>query len=424
MGRKLKKTLIVLLLAICSLFVFAGCELGETLDDALALRDLNPQVTYYANGGRFEKNNQKKKTNFYYKVGSTAYDYGKATFSGSAEIDRPNFEFMGWYFVEEVTDEENGICVLGDKVDFTVPLQEGEHWKVAAKWKALVGLNVVMACEEGVTINVTTKEEEPQSLSFTNGSKIREIEYDYTTDEVASAPVLSKYFNVDGKTHTFYMYYDDPECTQETKFPIARGEEQRTVYAKYIEGDWTYVKTASNVRTMFSDLKGGANKQYWIWNDIDCSKITVEAISKFKGEIKGNGFTLKGLSVEGSLIGKTTSFALFGQIGQTAKITDLTIKNATLTAKFSTPEFKADVYFLFASKHADATIENVNVSGTLNITGPGSCVVNNIMKESGTVYSNCLYGGYATDAEYVTESQGNEFILAGEAEDIVTIALN
>ena len=75
MGRKFKKTLIVLLLALCALFVFAGCELGETKDDALALRGLDPQVTYYANGGRFEKNNQKKVTNFYYKVGATAYDY-------------------------------------------------------------------------------------------------------------------------------------------------------------------------------------------------------------------------------------------------------------------------------------------------------------------------------------------------------------
>ena len=69
MGRKLKKTLIVLLLSLCALFVFAGCELGVTKDDALALRGVSAQVTYYANGGRFEKNNQKKKTDFYFQAG-------------------------------------------------------------------------------------------------------------------------------------------------------------------------------------------------------------------------------------------------------------------------------------------------------------------------------------------------------------------
>ena len=51
MKRRMRTKLIVLLMAILSLFVFAGCSMGESLDEALATRDLTAQVTYYANGG-------------------------------------------------------------------------------------------------------------------------------------------------------------------------------------------------------------------------------------------------------------------------------------------------------------------------------------------------------------------------------------
>lgn len=424
MGKKLKKTLLVLLLALCALFVFAGCELGETLDDALALRGLDAQVTYYANGGRFEGNNQKKKTDFYYKSGSKAYDYGTGTFSGSAKIDRVDFEFDGWYFVVEVLDEENGICELGEKVDFSVPLQEGDHWLVAAKWKALSGLKIVMISEDGKTVSGTKNDKNKTPVSYENGATIAEVEYDYTTDKIASAP--KEQFKVTGKTHTFYTYYDDPECTKKTVFPITRGDEQRTIYAKYLAGEWTVVADTGDVRGMFADLQSGSDERYCLLEDIDCSKMKegVVNIRKMNGEIDGNGYTLKGLKVVGELSGKNSEFGLFGEIGATAKITDLTIENVSMTAQFSTQNFHANVYFLFISKDAAATISNVKVSGSLTITGPKTCIADNLMQGDTLVHTNCLYGGYATDEEYETESNGKEFIVSGDKEEMITVALN
>ena len=425
MAKRLKKTLIVLLLALCALFVFAGCELGVTKEDALNLRGVNAQVTYYANGGRFEKNNQKKKTDFYFQAGATAYDYGAPgviLLSGKAEIDRANFEFMGWYFVDEVTDEENGICTLGKKVDFSVPLQEGDHWLVAAKWKALVGLQVVLVTDNGASLNVELNDKDKTPTTYANGATIGEVEYDYTTDQVVSAP--KEFFKVTGKTHTFYTYYNDSACTERTQFPITRGEEAQTIYAKYIQGDWTVVSKTSDVRSMFSTLQSGSNKRYIFLNDVDCSKLLeVTAIRTMNGEINGNGYALKNLKVIGELSGKNNDFALFGSIGATAKITNLTIENVSMTAKFSTPDFHANVYFLFTEKDAGATISNVNVSGTLKVNGPRSCVVDNIMLEGGNVFTHCLYGGYTADEAYVTASQGKEFVVSGNAETIVTIEL-
>ena len=49
----------------------------------------------------------------------------------------------------------------------------------------------------------------------------------------------------------------------------------------------------------------------------------------------------------GEVINRAT-FGLFGVIGETAKISDLTLENVSLNAKFTTAKF-ADVYFLFAS---------------------------------------------------------------------------
>ena len=53
------------------------------------------------------------------------------------------------------------------------------------------------------------------------------------------------------------------------------------------------------------------------------------------------------------------------------------------------------------------------------INGPNTSFVDNI-NGSGTVsYENCLYGGYATDAEYLAESAGQGFAVEGE--DFITI---
>ena len=421
MGKRLKKTLIVLLMALCALFVFAGCELGVTLDKAKELRGVEPQVTYYANGGKFNNNNQKKKTTFYFRVGDLAYNYGKSTFSGKAELDRTDYEFIDWYFVEEVIDEENGLCVLGEKVDFTVPLQEGDKWVVAAKWKAKAGLKVVMVCDEGETINGMTVDDQSVAVSYKNGDVIGEIAYDAQKENIseAAADPDNKLFTVNNDTHTFYAYYDDAACTKPTAFPIYPGEEQKTVYAKYLTGEWTFVENSADVTKMFNQLKLGSNKWYWLRKDIDCTGISLESINKMNGQIKGNGYTLKNFTVSGSLNTTNNTFALFRAIGATANITDLTFENVSFNVGFARENVHANVYFVFASKHEDATVSNVKVSGKLTIRGYLSCVVDNIMTENGNVYTNCLYGGYTTDAEYVALSQGKEFQFVGNLEESI-----
>ena len=426
MKGKMKAKLIAFFTAILALFVFAGCSMGESLEEVLETRDLSPRVTYYANGGLFESNNAVK--DLYYPTGAKALDIGKINpTSGSISISRSGFEIVGWCIAEQV-DAETGLCVLGDEWDFTTQLKEGEHIKLAAKWRALVGLQVVMVCDGGDTVEIGNKVENDATLkgeSFQNGDVIGEIAYD-SKDTVSSAATPdARLFTVKDKTHTFYGYYWDAECTQEISWPIQRGDEQQTVYAKYIKGDWTFVKTADEVYKMFNALKGGAKKSYWICNDINYTKdVDLEGMTSFAGEIQGNGYTISGLRFSKSLTQGVNKFSIFGDIKDTAKISNLTLTNVSVSLKLR-PNIHTQAYLVFMSKAAGATVEGVTISMAETdgfiIDGPDTSFVDNINATGTAVYESCLYGGYETDAEYVTESAGQGFTVTGNPETFITI---
>lgn len=429
MRRKIKAKWIAFLTAILSLFVFVGCSMGESLDEVLETRDLNPCVTYYANGGLFESNSAKKQ--LYYSVGAKALDIGKINpTSGSVSVKRDGFELVGWCEVEEgnVLDEEKGFCELGDEWDFTTQLQEGDDIILAAKWRALVGLQVVMVCDEGSAVAVGKKVENDATLkgeTFQDGDVIGEIAYD-SKDSISSAATPdTRLFTVKDKTHTFYGYYWDKECTKEIAWPIQRGEEQQTVYAKYIKGDWTFVKTADDVYKMFNALKGGAKKSYWLCNDVVYTKsVALDGMTSFAGEIQGNGYTISGLKFNKSLTQGVNKFSIFGDIKETAKISDLTLENVSVSLKLR-PNIHTQVYLVFTSMATGATVSNVTIAMAetdgLVIDGPDTSFVDNINGTGTENYESCLYGGYEADAEYIAESAGQGFTVMGAPAEFITI---
>jgi len=395
--------------------------MGENLDEVLENRNLTVQITYYANGGKFENNSFEK--DLYYQANTKALNIGIVNpTSGSVTVTRNNYKILGWCYVESVTDEEKGLCTLGEEFDFSQPLTEGEKIILGAKWQALNGLKVVMACDEGETILVDKEANKvPEGKdSFKNGDVIGEIAYD-SKDSVsvsASAPE-KKLFSVANKTHTFYGYFWDAECTDPVTGTIKRGEEQQTVYAKYLKGNWTFVSTALDVTKMLSDV--GEGKRYWIRNDIDCSSINGAPLGALNAEIQGNGFALKNLTFNKSLEGSDNKAAMLGDIGSNAKIENLKIENATMNVTLKTAAVVADVYFLFTSKAAGATVTNVTVSGTLTIEGPSGAIVENMMDGDTVVYDNCLFGGYATDEEYLQEAGENGFTVLGDKTAFITV---
>lgn len=408
MKRKFKTKLLVFFSAVLSLLILGGCRMGDSLNDVKDKYNLSAQVTYYSNGGVFESGKSEKV--LYYSAGAKALNIGTITpSSGSVGISYDGYELVGWYHVDKVIDAEKGLFELGEEVNFSQPLQENEEWTVAAKWRLIQGLKIVMVCEENENVEVGSYVNNNASVdesvtSFKNGDVIGEIYYDKSDKLTSSATPDSRLFKVKDSAYTFYAYYLDEACTQEVSFPLTRGEEQLTVYAKYITGNWTFVSTVLDVNQMFSALRYGAEKNYWICNDINC-QTTVAPIVEFAGQIKGNGYTLSNLKVT-ETISAGSNFALFGDIQETAKISDLTIENVTMSCTFRTG-FKADVYFAFRSLAAGAEVSNVTLQGTLTVNGASGYGVNNAETDETGDYKNCLYGGFETDEAYIAQTNGN-----------------
>ena len=430
MKRKFKNKLIVLLLALMSLFLLGGCSFSQTLDEFRKAENLKVHITYYVNGGSFSATSDKKKE-LYYKVDDYPLEITEATatISGGFNISREGYLFLGWYEVVEVKDEAQGLCELGAKFDFTKPLQEGDL-KIAAKWQKDEGVRIVMAqvidedmsVIEDATIEVGDAKDyiAEGKTSFTVGEELGEIAYDYSDQlRESSASPDSKLFTVKDKEYTFYGYYADPECQTAVAWPLTRGTTQTTIYAKYLKGDWSFVKTEDDV---VIDMFGGGGlargDRYWLMNDIDCTGSTVIPLTQFAGTIKGNGYAIQNLSVEKD-VGRGDKLAFLGNLTETARIENvdfenLTIKYTSTKNTFITEEF----YFVFLSKHADATISDVNMQGTMTIKGAsGSAIAN--MENGGK--DHCLYGGYTLDSAYIEESQGNGFNVSGSIDDIVIL---
>lgn len=431
MKKKLKNKIIVFLLALMSLFILGGCSLGASLGEVKKDYKLTAQVTYFANGGAF--NNSKTQKDMYYTAGSKALNIGVITpTSGSVSISNSKGEFDGWYFIEldgegnpVFEDEENGLYKLTDeKVDFTKALADGDHWIVGAKWKSLTNLKVKLVVDTGLTVpfdaekknsSMILPEGVAEKTGFENGDIIGEFEYN-RNDRVSKK---NEPFTVADKSFTFVEYYLDEACTQ-LAFPsltsyFAKQDENDTIYAKYIVGEWTIVKDGVTAKTMFSAMASG---RYWLIADIDMSEYKLENGVLATGcEIQGNGKKLINLQLEQIYNiggGGNNVYSLFGTVKASAKIENLTIENVTMTYRV-----KADceVYFVCNGIEAGATITNVSVGGTLLWEkNKSSGNITNLVNG----FEHCLYGGFVSDAEYTAENgfkvvgNPNEFIITVE----------
>ncbi len=431
MKRRLKYTLLLLLIALMSLFVLAGCSLGETKQGLLDKYDLVAQVTYYANGEKasFTPGSETREKNIYFPEGVQPYVITEETKIG---VQYENYIFDGWYEVEldvdgkpitieSFKDAEGKIShytyKLGDKVDLSkITLKKGDHLYVAAGWVTDTCVQVKLVHDGDKTakipldVNKVTSANSPvyQKEHVVYGDVIRIANYTASTGELATISANPLY--VKDSAYTFLAYYADEACTQPVQWPLKKQETDTVIYAKYIEGDWTIVSTAKDVKDMFSAT--GKNEHYWIASDIDCSETKVQAKVTFACEIQGNGHTISGLTVERGSSSSSTS--MFGTIKETAKIENLHFVGLKLEFTFKPGTYS--VYFVFNAMEEGATVTNVTLQGNMNIYHGANTSFVNLDKE---VVDNCLYGGYETDAAYEAETDGNAFSFTEKPEIVV-----
>ena len=184
--------------------------------------------------------------------------------------------------------------------------------------------------------------------------------------------------------YTFYAFYKDPDHAEpmedadwtgytyptvdrigeveEDKFPV------HTVYATFIEGTWTIVRTASELAAPLS-----TNKNIYLDGDLVFNRDTVKFPAGFTygGTFNGNHHTISGIVVsmtdDRNNQSSNTGFGLFGILQSTANIYNLTIDNAkiTLNTYFHPGSYYAGLLAGIVEK--GATFSNVKISGTLTV---------------------------------------------------------
>lgn len=367
MKRKWKRTLVALLGIASSLFIFAGCKLGTTLDDLKEEYALKAQVTYYANGGEFE--NKRTVKNVYYAEGQPPANIGGTDIS-NLSLTYTGFEFAGWYHAETntdgeivYTDETNTLPKMSDdKADFSKKLKAGEHWTLVANWLANAKIKVKLVSDdmqdnEKITI---------AGFEYAEGDEI--VSYDFYGDEKKrpTASDINSKLSVKDDAYTFVQFYTSEACDTAVEWPIARGEEDIVIYAKYIKGKWSIVDDASDIVTMFS-LGVAENRKYYQINDIDCSDTTASVMtSAFAGEWHGNGYKVQNLKIEKKKIATGTTVSMFGNITATAKIVDVAFENLQVYFETAYKAVTPQMYLLFTSR-ASGSIVDVAMSGKIEI---------------------------------------------------------
>lgn len=425
MKRKLKRTLILVFLAVASLFILAGCSFKyATREEVVEDYGLEASVTYYGNGGVFE-NNLGKKTIDYFS-GQPAINIGVDKMKPQRTIKRDDYTFDGWYYVvldennnPTYTDETQTYFVLGEPVDFTKILEADEHWIVAASWKSNAKVQIMLVVEEGMKIS--NPDTEAEQKEFANGDLIATRKFDNDGTLAYVSDTFKFNMKDDKRAFTLLDYYTDETCQTRVQWPIAKSNAGDTViYAKYLVGAWELVKDVSGVDKMFKAIRANTVKVkgYWIYDDIDMlGQPAIQPFTKFNAAIHSDGATIKNLTVDKSGVTDKATTSLFGKIGEKAELVNVNFENLTFSCSSNASEFNA--YFVFESLSETARIENVKIQGTFNITVSernGTLVAN--MKSG---YENCLFGGYTTDEAYLTASAGNGFKVLGTIEEIVKV---
>lgn len=351
--------------------------------------DISSYIRYHANGGGFDNSvDDVKKIG--YQTGAFPANIRPSgdqstQWSGQGVYlsDRTGYQFEGWYLPvlddngEIAYEDENKTVVkLGEAFDFTKRLEDGADIDLYAKWTKKEYVSVVLA---GSELNID------ENTSYKIGDEIKEL---FFTDGKVQLFKGANLLKTKSK-YTFYEYYYDEECTQVVSWPVEQPEGQSvyTIYAKYIEGDWTFVSTKEDVVTMFAQL-GTINKGFWLLNDIDMENETVTSSERMNAAIAGNGYTISNLVVQNTQVGDDGA-AIFGEMGSNAKIEKLTLTDVTLNMTVKANSV-TNLYFLFTQIAEGAQISELRVNGEMKVHCNSGVAINNINEKN---HSAWVIGG-------------------------------
>lgn len=368
MSSKIKKIILVVCIAICGLFILSACE-SHTLESEKDRYDLTVDITYHANGGEF--NNNDNKALICYQDGSYALNLGSDNIIyGDIILKYDKHSLVGWYYAETDSDgnviyedEKKGLIKLTDqKFDFTKPLEKGDVIHIGAKWLADTKLEILLANESVISNELTYN-----GTTYKSGDVVSSYQFDVSgkVSKPSRDPMTNKRTGPDG--YVLAEYYYDIDCTRIVEWPVENSNENENVqiYAKYLSDEWTVIENQTGLYQMFSVANNSG--KFFIKNDINASNEQITNVENivFSGEIRGNGYTITGLTVRNVSVSEGGHASLFGTITNDAKISDLTIKDFKVEYNNRTKPANASISASFLAKEIQdgATIKNLKIDG-------------------------------------------------------------
>lgn len=380
---KLKtKGIVLVLLVLALLACFAGCRKEQSPYEINNAENYNVSVKYDANGGFFTTNTSvivdsyniselEKNSDGMVELALLAPDDNARGQNAFTAINNGYF-LAGWYTerVENGTDANgNAQYTYAGKWDF-------------AKDKLEVSADETHTGEDPVVTLYAAwiPMFQIRFYDLDSGELMETMTYDPTADKELLIPswdektgAVEMHSFPEKSGYTFESVYYDEKGTQAVQTAqllhpgvvnYATGtatEPELDVYVKWTEGEWFHIYTVEQ----FLD-NASVSGNYVIHEDLDFADETWPTAlmhGSFAGTIQGNGHTFKNISFSQTNNSKTNS-GLFGQLTETAKLSDITFENVTFTIEGGT-RMAGTTYGLLAGSVSDqAAVSGVAITGS------------------------------------------------------------
>lgn len=335
--RKLVLILIIILSA--SLLLLAGC------DDVVQYEGV--KVVFMLEGGTFQ--NGEGSVVYYYQFPEGAQTLIRPLEDFASDDDdlvKNGYDLEGWYLTKK-TDKDGNVSYT-DKWNFDTDTVD----------------------EEGVTLYACWKKQVKYTYQV----------YDFDTDELIATREVNQgvKFNDRYATRNGYTLiglFDENKNPWDSNFTHPGGETDTAVkvYAKYLEGDYTVVRTATELK-----IAANGNNNIYIANDIDMQGESL-SFKNFTKEFLGNNCTISNFvlsysSTKDSLVSdyednskNSLSISLFGDTNG-AKICDVNFTGVTVDVDTVFSQIYKIYVAPISVNAVNTEISNVTVEGTVTIS--------------------------------------------------------
>lgn len=381
---KIKAFSIACLIFAAALFA-TGCAAESTPYDINDAEHYNISVKYDANGGIFTTNTTVIVDSFNLSDLPTGSD-------GSAQIaliapdnsNRGNDAFTainngyflaGWYASRLETLDENGkpIYVYSDKWDFEKDLLRVDKNGTYSSAEPVMTLYAAWIPLFEIEFYDLTTGDYMESFVFNPmlEDEIQIPQWDVETGAIEMYDFPEKsgwtfdgvYYDAEGTKPVEGTTLNHPGVVDENngvaKYPVLQ------LYVDWTEGEWYHIY---NVEQFLDNASVSAS--FVIHEDLDFEgQIWPSALmhGNFAGRIEGNGHTFSNITFEQTNNSKVNS-GLFGNLTETASVTDLTFENVTFTIKSGTRVNGANFGLFAGTVSEGAQISNVKIeNSTLQI---------------------------------------------------------